>query len=334
MLSLALRAIKETLPQSRITLMASPSGSQAAVLLPWVDEVISVRALWQDLGKLEFNPVREWELIETVRNRQFDAAIIFTSFSQTPHAAGYLCYLAGISARVGESKEWGGSIFTTEVRSAPDEIHQVERNLRLIESVGFHVSDRSLRIHIPEAAYRSALAKLHRYGFASNAPYILLSPWASCQAWTYPPEQFAIAARQLSELTGHPIVVTGVEKDRRSSIPLLEILGSCAVDLMGMTDLSELAALITSAQLVLSNNTSTMHLADAVQTSSVILYSGTDYESQWQPRQTTTRLLREPTACSPCYTFTCPYKLECLAVPPRKIVEAGLSILAISSQIH
>lgn len=327
MTSPALRAIKENLPQASITLMASPAGTQAASLLPWVDDVLTWRVVWQDLGRLAFDPVREWELIETVRDRKFDAAIIFTSFSQTPHPAGYLCYLAGIPLRLGESKEWGGGILSTELKSAPDEIHQVERNLRLIESVGFQVSDRSLSIQIPELAWHSTSAKLSNYGLTAKAPYLLLNPWASCQARTYPGERFASAAHQLAEITGWPVVVTGVEKDRDRTTPLLEALEPYAMDLIGATSVPELAALIAGARLVLTNNTSTLHIADATRTPSVILFSGTEYESQWQPRHTSSRLLRQPTSCSPCYAFTCPYQLECLDIPPEQVVDAGLELL-------
>ena len=100
-----LRALKENLPEASITLMASPAGSKAASLLPWVDEVLTWRVLWQDLGRLSFDPGREMEMIETLREGSHDAAIILTSFKQTPHAAGYACYLAGIPLRLGESKE-------------------------------------------------------------------------------------------------------------------------------------------------------------------------------------------------------------------------------------
>ena len=333
MTSSALRAIKDNLPHSRITLMASPAGTQAASLLPWVDDVLTWRVVWQDLGRLAFDQVREWELIETVRDRKFDAAIIFTSFSQTPHPAGYLCYLAGIPLRLGESKEWGGGVLSTEVKSAPDEIHQVERNLRLIESVGFRVCNRSLSIQIPESAQHSATTTLIEHGLTANTPYLLLNPWTSCQARTYPSERFAVAAHQLAEITGWPVVVTGVEKDRDRSTPLLELLKSHAIDLIGATNLPELAALIAGARLVLTNNTSTMHLADATRTPSVILYAGTDYESQWKPRYSPFRLLRQPTLCSPCYAFTCPYHLECLDIPPETVVAAGLELLQINPQV-
>lgn len=327
MTSPALRAIKQNLPEARVTLMASPGGAQAVSLLPWIDDVISWRVVWQDIGKLDFDPVREWELISQVRDRHFDAAVIFTSFSQTPHAAAYMCYLAGIPLRLGESKEWGGGILTNEVRSAPDEIHQVERNLRLIESVEFEVSDRSLCIQVPQSAKHSANALLLKHDLPTDAPYLLLNPWTSCQSRNYAWERFAAAARRLAEITGWQVVVTGMEKDRDRSLPLLEALKPHAINFVGATSLPELAALVAGAKLVLTNNTSTMHIADATRTPSVIMFAGTEYESQWHPRHAPTKLLRQPTECSPCYSFTCPYQLECLDIPPEKLVAAALELL-------
>ena len=84
--------------------------------------------------------------------------------------------------------------------------------------------------------------------------------------------------------------------------------------------------MIARAQPLLTNNTSTMHIAEATQTPSVVLFSGTDLESQWQPR-TAAKVLRQPTACSPCYAFTCPYQLSCLDIPPEAIVAASLELL-------
>jgi ADP-heptose:LPS heptosyltransferase len=330
MTSPALRAIKENLPQAHLTLMASPGGAQAAPLLPWVDGVLPWRSLWQDLGSLDFNPAREWQLVEMLRERHFDAAIIFTSFSQSPHPAGFLCHLAGIPLRLGASKEVGG-VLTTEVPAAPDQMHQVEHNLQLLEAVGFRVSDRSLMIQIPEIARQTATTQLGQQGLRADSPYLLLNSWTSCQSRNYAPDRFATAARQLAEITSWPIVVTGVPKDRDRSGPLLEVLGSSAIDLIGKTTLLELAALIAGAQLVLTNNTSTMHLADATHTPSVVLFSGTEYESQWRPRHGPSRLLRQPTACSPCYAFTCPYNLECLDIPPTQVVEAGRSLLQLQA---
>ncbi|MBW4442629.1 MAG: glycosyltransferase family 9 protein [Plectolyngbya sp. WJT66-NPBG17] len=312
MTSPALRSIKANLPEARITLMASPGGSIAAPLLPWVDEVLSWRVLWQDLGRLAFDPAREWELVTKLRG--FDAVMIFTSFNQSPHPAAFVSCLAGIPLRLGESKETGGMMLTHEVSAAPDELHQVERNLRLIESVGFEVHDRSLSIQ-------------HSNLKLIDSPYIVLNPWTSCQSRNYDAKRFAIAARQLAEITGWKIAVTGVEKDRDRAGIVLEVLGDTAIDLIGKTSLSELAALIANAELMLSNNTSTMHIADATRTLSVILFAGTELECQWQPRDCVARLLRQPTECHPCYAFQCPYQLECLDIEPGEIVRSSLELL-------
>ena len=323
-----LRALKENLPRASITLMASPGGKEAAPLLPWVDEVFAWRVLWQDLGRLSFDPAREWELIGALRRGSYDAAIILTSFKQTPHPAGYACYLAGIPLRIGESKEWGGGVLTDEAPSAPDEVHQVERNLHLIEHAGFGVEDRSLSLRVPEEARGTVAQLLQARGVAPDAPYVLLNPWASAQARTYPTHRFAFAARLLSEETGWPVVVSGTEADRSRSGELLDALGDRGVDLVGATGLSELAALVEGARLVLTNNTSTMHLLDALRTPGVVLFSGTELEEQWRPRDVPHRLLRRETWCSPCYAFACPYNLECLDIPPEEVAEAGLSLLA------
>src|SRR5438105_15927411 len=103
---------------------------------------------------MPFDPDHEHKLINLLAERKFDAALIFTSFSQTPHVAGYVCYLAGIPLRAGDAKEFGGSTLTTELRSAPDELHQVERNLRLVEHLGFVVRQRRLTVAISDEARR------------------------------------------------------------------------------------------------------------------------------------------------------------------------------------
>lgn len=323
-----LRALKANLPRARLTLLASPSGAQATPLLPWLDEVMTWRVIWQDLGRLEFDPAREWGFVVALRQRRFDAAIILTSFKQTPHPAAYACYLAGIPLRAGESKEWGGGVLTDELLSAPDELHQAERNLRLIESLGFQVTDRRLAVQIPETSWQEVTERLAERGLKPTDPYLLLCPWATCQARTYPTERFGRAARTLAEVTGWPVIVSGAAKERERSRPLLAQLGDYGFDVIGETGVPELAALIAGARLTLTNDSLPMHLADAVGAPSVVLYSGTEYESQWQPRHSPFKLLRRPTPCSPCYAFTCPYNLECLDIPPEEVAAAGLTLMA------
>ena len=326
MLGPALRAVKETSPHARLTLLASPAGTSAAALLPWIDDVITWRSIWQDVGgRMPFEPARERELIALLTERKFDAALIFTSFSQTPHTPGYVCYLAGIPLRAGESKEFGGSTLTTELRGAPDELHQVERNVRLVEHLGFEVKDRKLAIALPDEARLAAAHILSEVGLDANAPFVLIHPGASAQARRYPVERFGAVARLLSR-RGWPILVTGVEREAELLDELMQHAPH-AHCLLGGTTLVEYAAVVERASLVICNDTLPMHLADAVGTPEVVLFSGTDYEEQWRPRVTQHTLLRRSTSCHPCYLFECPIGQPCLDISPEEVVDVVETML-------
>lgn len=321
MLGPALHAIKETSPEARITLLASPAGATAAPLLPWIDDVIVWRPVWQDVGgRMPFDPAREYQLISLLAEHKFDAAIIFTSFSQTPHTPGYVCYLAGIPLRAGESKEFGGSTLSTELRGAPDGMHQVERNLRLVEQLGFVVRERQLVVAISDEARAAVPALLESAGLDPRQPYILLHPGASAKARRYPVERFGAVAHLLTQ-RGWPVLVTGTEREQ-AMIETVSQLAPQVKCLMGGTSLTEYAALVEQATLVVCNDTLPMHLADAVGTPEVVLFSGTDYESQWRPRLTPATLLRRDTVCHPCYLFECPIGIPCLDIPAGEVVEA------------
>jgi ADP-heptose:LPS heptosyltransferase len=319
MLGPALRAIKTASPNCQITLLASPAGAKAAPLLPWVDSVMVWRSIWQDLGQLPFEPVRENELIQLLAERSFDAAVIFTSFSQTPHVAAYVCYLAGIPLRAGESKEFGGGTLSTELRGTPDATHQVERNLHLVQALGFSEVDPALEIAIPDASRVSVARRLWSVGIPPDQPFALLHPGASAAARRYPATRFRHVADLLLN-RGWSLAVTGSERER----DLLESVAGDNGAIPVLTDLSiqEFAALIARASAVVCGNTLPLHLADATGTPVVALYSGTDLVSQWRPRFTRSRVLQRATDCAPCYRFTCPIGLPCLDVDPEEVVAA------------
>jgi ADP-heptose:LPS heptosyltransferase len=330
MLGPALRALADAIPGVEITLLASPSGSQAARLLPWADGVIAHRALWQETSRSStFAPSNERHLIKNLQQRDFQAAVIFTSFAQSPHPPAFLCYLAGIPVRIGESKEFGGGVLSTWVKSPGDDMHQAERNLFLLESVGIPVTSRDLELRLPSGCRERADQLLAGKGIGKGEPYLAVAPGASCSARTYPAARFLDVIRQLAGTAGLPILILGSGRERDTLESLRQAADLPRVSwLVGATSLDEFAAIIAAARLVIANNSSALHFADAFNRSMVILYSGTEYESQWRPRKGSARLLRRPTSCSPCYLFRCPYQLECLDIEPSEVVENVLELLA------
>lgn len=325
MLSPAIRALREAYPEAELSLLTSPAGFGITGLLPWLDDVILERVLWQDAsGALAFEPKRERALIRKLQERRFDAAFIFTSFSQTPHVAAYAAYLAGIPIRVGHSKEFAGAVLSHAYPSPADALHQTERNLMLLERFGVPVGERRLSLQIPGVVREHADAILSRRGVGPTEPFIAMVPGASCLARRYPPERFREVARLLGERSEVPVVAMGSERERETIAPAAE---SAAVSIIGETNPMEFATLLSRASVVIANNSSALHIADAFERPVVTTYSGTDLIDQWAPRYTRLRILHQPTECSPCYGFNCPFHLECLDIKPAAVAGAALDLL-------
>ncbi len=329
MLTPALRALRHAFPAAGLTLMASPAGSQVAPMLPWVDDIMVYRPVWQDASwSMPLDAGRELALADDLRRREFDAAFIFTSFSQSPYPPAYACYLAGVPVRIGQSKEFGGSVLSTWVKPLPDAVHQVDRNLHLLSSVGISGAGEHMELAIPPAVQEQADALLAGHGIESEKPFLLLAPGASCEARRYDPVRFGVVAARLLESTELPLVVVGSARERPLFEPVLTAAPRRIADLVGRTSIPELAAVIRRARLVIANNSGPLHMADAFVRPMVLLYSGTEHESQWRPRFSPTELLRVPTDCSPCYSFKCPYNKECLDIDPMTVVDSALDLLA------
>ena len=322
----ALRALKQAWPESELTLLVSPAGSRVAPLLPWADHVVVQRTVWQDLGRLPFDPAREQAFIDRLREGRYDLAVIFTSFSQSPFGAAYACYLAGIPRRIGQARDFGGALLSTCVTPLAAEAHQVDRNLHVLSAFGWDVRNRRLELDVPAHVSARADALLAGAGVAPDEHFIALAPGATCSARRYDTARFAEVAQKLAQHAPHPVVVVGGESDRDFTARWPSLPG--LVSLAGATSVPELAAVLRRARLVVANNSGPMHIADAFARPQVVLFSGTEHESQWSPRTSRARLLRRATRCSPCHAFTCPYDMECLDISPSTVVDAALDLLA------
>lgn len=334
MLTPALRALRVALPDAEVTLLASPTGARMAPLLPWVNGVATEEVLWQSLAPAgPPDPGREQALVSRLAAGRFDLALIFTSFSQSPLPAGYACVLAGIPVRVGQSKEFGGGVLSHELASPPDECHQVDRNLALLEGIGMPLDGRHLELVVPADVSAAAGDLLAGVGVGPGQPFVALAPGASAPARRYDPTRLATVAGRLVEEVGLSVVVVGSPGD----VPMAEEMlaaagvagvGGQVVSLCGRTSVPELAAVVGRASLVVANDSGAMHLADAFARPVVVTFAGTDLESQWEPRASPARLLRRPTWCAPCYKIDCPYDLECLDLDPSEVIAAALEVVA------
>lgn len=165
----AFHALRQALPQARLTLLASPIGAQIGKLDPDLDDVLIYQAPWMDpWHKLPLDSAREQAMIALLKERHFDGAIIFTSFRQSPLPAAYLCYLADIPLRVAASIDGPGSLLTTRHKHPERMMHEVERGLDLVKAIGVETSERDLVLNVPTSAMEEVAALLATHGISSH----------------------------------------------------------------------------------------------------------------------------------------------------------------------
>lgn len=115
----------------------------------------------------------------------------------------------------------------------------------------------------------------------------------------WPVERYARLARALALRPGVRLVVTGLPDERRLVRALLDDGPRGTLDLCGALDAPGLLALLARADLLVTNDTGPLHLADALGTPCVALY-GPNTPHRYGPRGPRSRALFADLPCSPC----------------------------------
>jgi lipopolysaccharide heptosyltransferase II len=328
----ALLALKQGGQGRSLTLLTSPAGAQAARELPFIDDVIPFVAPWMKSSESKpVSPMATATLIDRLRQRAFDAGVVFTVFTQSALPAATLLYLAGIPRRAAYSRENPYTLLT-DWRADPDRDadtsarHEVQRQIDLVASLGANVGDTRLRFPVRDEARRAMLDKVLAAGMHPRRPWLIVHPGAGAPARRYPDAQLAEAVAILQASGRWQIGIAGTIEDRASASAIAS-RAPCAVTLAGMLDLPEFAALLQAAQLVVCNNSAPAHIAAAVGTPVVDLYALTN--PQHTPWAVPNRVLSHDVDCKYCLKIACPYGHQrCLAeVAPAEIVAAVDALL-------
>jgi lipopolysaccharide heptosyltransferase II len=318
----AIRALRESLPGSRVTLLGSASGCAVARYIPEIDDTIEFAAPWM---KPECSrPGTDQAVIAELAARRFDAAVIFTVYSQNPLPAAYLCHLAGVPRRLAYCRENPYRLLThwrPEVEPAKLVRHEVQRQLALVGGVGCRTANTQLSFQVP----LQASLKVEALGLRS--PFVVVHPGASAPSRRYPAEQFARAMDLLVEATGCEVVFTGDAGERALVESVRQAMRAPTRSLAGRLSLAELGAAVQAADLLVSNNTGPVHLAAALGTPVVDLYALTN--PQHTPWQVENRVLFHDVPCRNCYKSVCPQgHNDCLRrVEPERVAAAAGELL-------
>lgn len=325
----ALRALKETRPGRHLALLTSGAGAAAAGLVPEIDETIVYDAPWLKATAPRRDSQPERDMAERLRCGRFDAAVIFTVFSQNPLPSALLCHLADIPLRLAYCHENPYQLLTNWIPDPDPEQgirHEVRRQLDLVAAIGCRTADERLSLRYPDAARQRVRAILRDMDIDGSRPWAVVHPGASAASRRYPPEGFAAACQALIVEHGWQIVFSGAAHERELIANIRDQMSASSCSLAGRLELAGLAALVAQTPVLITNNTGPAHVAAAVGTPVVDLYALTN--PQHTPWAVPSRVLFHDVPCRNCFKSVCPQQHhDCLRkVPPEAVVAAALEL--------
>lgn len=306
----ALRALRRSLPDARVSLLVKPWVSPLFEKDPAIDEIISYSEDFRGIsGKLR--------LSRKLRNRNFCMTVLF----QNAFEAALLTFLAGIPERIGYSRDGRKFLLThpADFDYRAKGLHHIDYYLELVKKAGITPTAEAPWIFLDleeRLRARAALETLKR-------PVVAVNPGAtygSSKKWL--PERFAeVAARVIHEIGGSILLLGGpketaiadeIHQEMRNVGAAPPIGSDSVLNLSGKTSLRELIGIIAESDILLTNDSGPMHIGYAVGTPVVAIFGSTSPEHTG-PVGATDIVIRKTVDCAPCFERECRRKtLECM----------------------
>ncbi len=266
-------------------------------------------------------------LILQIRRQQFDTLVYLAPRFRSPRQIRrdlFFFRLAGIKRCIGEQgmADYGR---LAGKRPLPHLDHEADHLLSRLGRSGLPVDppgqgcmDLLLTAAEKEAAAAWLAAHAGRKGPESR---IAMGVGSKYPAKIWPRERFArLGQHIISELGGTPIIFGGPE-DRSIGQSLLNEWGAGA-NAAGELSVRQAAAALSYCRLYIGNDTGTMHLAAAVGTQCLGIFSARDFPGRWHPYGSRHKVFRAEVSCAGCGTADCSHMTCLKAIEVQEVIQA------------
>ena len=281
----ALRKIKELYPDVKITFLTAKHNKEIIEGLPFLDQVIWIER------KKRFG---RWAALKKLWKQD---VVIFTDWQPQLMVAACLLRIPVICG-IPKAGHFLNRLLTKKLQNhvMKSAAYAAQTNaLIFAEALGIDLSGElgESEIASPALADKECVDKLLKEaGLTPATTFICLTPFAGLEERNWPLEAAREWVRRTEKKYKVPVVVLGPESKRQQAASM------GGVNLAGKTTLLQLAEVIRRAALHVGPDSGPMHIAGAVGTPTVALFSK-DLPSRWAPRQNC-QVVTLALPCSPC----------------------------------
>ena len=300
-------AIKERFPEAHLTWVVEKPAYPILEDNPYIDDIIlfekakfrSVSGFLHEIGSFR----------RRLRARRYDASLDLQGLFKS----AAIVWNAGARQRVGTANmREGAHLVSRPVRGAHAEGHIVERYLDVARALGCTVDEVRFPVAVSERDRAAAEALLVREGVQAGRPFVAFAIGANWPNKRWPVEHFAALADRLYRAHYVPVLVGGGRLDETLAQDIMAASEIPPVNLVGRTNLKQLAHIFTRAALVLGGDTGPVHLAAGLRRPTVMLMGPTDANRNG-PYGQLENAIEAQRLCRGCWKRACPKRLDCLA---------------------
>jgi ADP-heptose:LPS heptosyltransferase len=267
----------------------------------------------------------------SIRAVEYDLAIDL--YPYFPNMS-WLLKRAGIPARAGFTSGGSGALYTHPMNWIDDRAHMAVQQRRLMDMV-VELPTSDPRADPPRAALAptsshdrlAVVAKLSAAGFASTDSYIVVHAGSGARAKEWPVASWRTLAKRLAD-QGERIVFTGAGALEEAAARAIADNVSGSSNLVGRLSWGQFVEVIRRARLVISADTVAGHVAAAVDTPCVTLFSGISDLREWQPLGSKARPLIHAVPCAPCFQNNGCATMMCVrGITPETVAGEAMDLL-------
>jgi lipopolysaccharide heptosyltransferase II len=297
-----IKSIRKTYPHAYITLVVGPWSLGIVKENQDVNEVITYKAYWHDRSPEKRMNLREtYSLITSLRKKKYD---LFFDLRGDLFSI-IISFLAGIPRRIGYVWEGGGFLLTDEVKTSLDK-HQVQILMDALRAIGKEPSEEfSTEMKISEKDKITANKILYAGGWNHETHIVGFHIGAGYPSKLWEPSRYAKLMNILAEKYNTQVLILGGHNDVYIYKSIKENLNFKPINVIGKTDFSETAALIERCNLFVGNDSAPVHIAAAVGTPVIVIFSAANNVNRWRPYGKNVFVITKKIDCIHCEKTFC-----------------------------
>jgi len=339
-------------PRARIDWLITPENAEVVRYHPALSNVVLfARRDFSKRGRRWRAFVSFFDLLKQIRSAKYE--LIIDMHGQVRSA--FFALISGARVRIGfdrpvkrgltvsaehdlkniPSHGWRGAregswiAYTHRIPIPTLDVHAIDRYLWIAPLLGLDDNPPDLTIHLSPQATNKVNRLLAEHGVPASKPLVVLVPGTIWETKHWTIEGFAGVARQFLQ-DGFAVALAGTMRDQQRCRQIAAAApGTC--DLSGKTTPADLAALIRRAEVAVTNDSGSMHVAASLGKPMVSVFGPTN-PVHIGPYERPESVVRVDLPCSPCNyrrLSQCPFDHACMKqVTSAMVVERVRKILS------